>query len=456
MSLEFCVCREATGFLVDFSTICQRGALMGKLRFNFFDSHLSFLFIVSILFVLLLGLPFSSMAESVGCDDDFVQLDDNALVINVATTGVDDTANIQCALDVAASDGYPIVRLAAGTYFIGGLLVENFKGTLEGRTVASTVIEILDRSINCVGMESAGLSSSIIKFVGGEPRIRFMTINISQPCMGWDEWVRNVLHFTGQAASPENCDNDVIFGVVDRLAIDGAGIPITAISVSAEGSTLEGCTDTLLGTFKLNRSVVSNTYVAVNTAMKAGAQVDINFNEFRDNLQTILLKDTNQNTTITTNKFFGGNSHTIIVRTSKFEAPKVTRVVIHNNEFNKDSASGTVISLSNDHGGTDTSCVITKNRFNLDADGIQGISSVKVSNAHVSANHFSGRGFLALWMDWGTGWTITANTGLADFTSTIGGNSDIFLDRETSQNIVGPDQGAIVRNNNAENIILPQ
>ena len=413
------------------------------------------------------------MAESVGCNDEFVQVDDTALVINVAATGLDDTANIQCALDVAAAEGYPIVRLAADMYFAGGLLVENFKGTLEGRTMATTVVEVLDKSINCDAMELDGLSSSVIKFVGGEPRIRFMTIIANHPCVS-DTLLRNILHFTGRAATAENCNNDVIFAAVDRLAIDAMDWingPKTAISVSAEGSTLPGCTDTLLGTFKLNRSKISNAVTAVYTAMKAGAQVDINFNEFRDNKTSILLRDTNQNTTITTNKFFNEDTSAefgtarfkaIDVFTSSVDAPKVTRVVIHNNEFNMQSIfdeSATVIWMINDTGRTAISTVITNNRFDLSGNQVIGIFSKSVSNAHVSANRFTGDGRQAIFSngdtELATGWTITANLGLKEFTSWPA-EIDIFLGSETAQCIVGPGQQAGVVDAGTDNTVLAQ
>ena len=432
----------------------------------------------SILLILAFCFPFNSMAESIGCDDTFVQLDDNALVINVMPTGLNDTTNMQCALDVATRDGYPIVRLAADTYYIGGLLVENFKGTFEGKTKTATILEVMDDSIDCEAMEIDGLTSSVLKFVGGEPRIRFMTINADQPCIG-EARVNNILHFTGQPATAENCDNDVIFGAVDRVILNtmswkGARI---AVSASAEagnlpgGSNLPGCTDTLLGTFKLNRSLISNASTAIYTAMKAGAQVDINFNEFRDNHRSIWLVDTNQNTTITTNKFFnedpssefGGDGFTAFsIDTRSDDAPAVTRVVIHNNEFNMQSAfggSGTVIWMGNDTGDTNISSVITNNRFNLAGNSITGIFAKSVSNAHVSANRFSGDGRSAIFTngdsELATGWTITANTGLKDFDSWPS-DVDIFLGSETSQCIVGPGQGAGFGDAGTDNTVLPQ
>ncbi|MBE9548650.1 MAG: endonuclease, partial [Proteobacteria bacterium] len=217
------------------------------------------------------------------CDSNFVNLVEQTII--VTPTGDDDTANIQCALNTAADDGYPTVKMTADTYYIGGIIVENFTGTLEGTKKTSTIISVLDNSINCTAMQSAGQTSAVIKFIRGEPRIRFMTISASQPCLS-NLRIQNLLHFTGTSANDNSCSNDVIFGAVDRMSIDGMDVnfgPLQAISVMAEGNALGGCKDTLLGTFKLNRSEIFNTLTGIATSLKAGAQVDINFNQFQGN-----------------------------------------------------------------------------------------------------------------------------------------------------------------------------
>ena len=196
-----------------------------------------------ILLILWFGFPLNTMAQSLGCNDTFVQLASNELVIKVAATNNDDTDNIQCALDAAIETGIPTVRLAAGTYFISSLIAVDFKGTLEGRTTTSTIIEVLNQSINCEGMADAGLTPSVIKFVEGEPRIRFMTIRANHPCES-NALVQNIIHFTGEPANANNCSNDVIFGVVDRVILDGTDVetsPGVGVGVYAEGNALVSC-----------------------------------------------------------------------------------------------------------------------------------------------------------------------------------------------------------------------
>ena len=399
------------------------------------------------------------------CNPDFVSFKDSVVI--VAPTGADDTQNLQCALEVAAESGYPIVRLTANTYFISTLLVENFKGTFEGNTRVSTVIEVMDGSIDCAAMEDSGLTSSAIKFVGGEPRIRFMTITAAQPCSG-DTRLQNILHFTGASAMAESCANDVIFGAVDRLILEGgenrlAG-PMVAVLVSAEGNQLGGCKDTLLGTFKLNRSDIRNFTTGLQTTMKSGAQVDVNFNNFYGNTNAVWLQNTNQNTTITNNKIVAVDAGTsgskgVVIRTQSAQAPNTTRVVINKNEFTISSSSGAPASAVD---GTqpgrvaNISVVVTNNIFTLGGNKTRGVSLSDISNAHVSVNRFTGDGETAVFVSGSnpvSGWTITANKGLGSFSTAI---SDVFLDHKTSGCIVGEGQAAEVENLGSDNTILPQ
>lgn len=421
----------------------------------------------------LFGSPFSAMAESVGCDDAFVNLSDDELVIDVAPTFSNDTANIQCALDAAVSKEIPIVRLRARKYRIGALMVENFKGTLEGISKTATVVEVQDKSIDCTAMRNSGQLPSAIKFVKGEPRIRFMTIKADAACISNDA-LNVILHFTGEPTGTANCSNDVIFGAVDRVILDGSSFefgPFSAVEAAPEARSLGGCKSTLLGTFKLNRSTIQNIPAGIITSMRSGAQVDINFNEFHGNSQAINLFDTNQSTTITTNKFFGDNTYisdyvAIYVNNYTKTPPPKTRMVVHNNEFNLSSSFlkywsyGVLLAFDvfgSENIITTVSSVFTNNRFNLDGANVYGLRVKDTSNAHVSANRFNGNGRRAIYVSGKipiTGWTITENTGFEIFTSFK--PEDIRLSYNTSLFIVGPGQGASVRDDGQNNEVLPQ
>ena len=424
-----------------------------------------------VLAALWLGSPLNAMAASVGCDDSFVQLLDDEIVIEVTPTHSNDSNNIQCALDVAASAGVPVVRLRPATYFISLLIVENFKGTFEGRTQAKTIIEVLDESILCDLMNENGLHATAIKFIKGEPRVRFMTIRAKKPCASGGP-LRALLHFTGDPTKAGTCENDVIFAAVDRVTVERTSPnnnAMTGVAVYPEGKFLGGCKLTLLGTFKLNRSIINNTHFGIVTSMRSGAQVDINFNEFRGITTAIGIFDSNQNTTIINNEFIGDTkpdsnfvNSGVRVTNTKDNPPKSTRVVINNNTFtvdrSVDSPGGSeAISISFFGEISTVSAVITNNEFNLSGDAV-GVDISDTSNAHVSANRFNGSGQAAIEV-WGTNIpasnvTITANKGLSTFSSANG--FDFVLTRNTSECVVGANQGALVFNKGTNNTVLPQ
>ena len=411
----------------------------------------------------------TSFAESVGCDDAFVQLNVNTLVIEIDPTGRDDTNNIQCALDAAISNGITTVELGPHTYSISSLLVEKFNGSFEGRTVASTTLVAIDQSMDCSAMESAGLTPSVIKFVNGEPRIRFMTIEAHKPCMGFTSRVQNILHFTGTPASnSDTCPNQVIFGAVDRVLLDGtdpADGPVVAVAANAESDLLPGCKQNLLGTFKLNRSTVMNVDTGAVTSMKSSAQVDINFNNFSQNRSDVIVPNANQSTTITGNKFVGvagtaGDYAGIQVLTNDADAPDSNRVVVHKNTFTIDAQTNTMgagIVFFQTEKVAKLSTIASENIFNLTGDSALGVFSGGVSGAVVNGNRFTGSAATGIFANTegsrpSSDWTIMANVGFRNLSST---GPDIILGTDLSKSVVGPDQTPKVEDRGEENSVLP-
>lgn len=402
------------------------------------------------------------------CDSQFVNQNPDELVLEITPTGADDTENIQCALDLAAKSGIPVVRLGKAEYTISSIIATKFNGSFQGTTRDDSILNIADQSISCTNMESQGLSSAAIKFVRGEPRLRFMTIKAGNPCTSGDP-LKNLIHFTGQDANNSECKNDVIFGVVDRVTIAGPGREssiLSAIGVTPEAAVLGGCKDTLLGTFKLNRSEINDFSIGITTSLKAGAQVDVNFSTFNNNSTAVLLADTNQSTTITSNEINSDNTNPafsmangIVVTTLQAGAPSKTRVVVNNNQFTfSDSVgnSGALVAAGIFNTTIqDVSISITNNKFTLTGDQLVAINGIDINNAAVSANNFTGSGRFGIVVESATsqsvaGWSIIANTGFNSFTS----QSDIALGSGSEEVIVGPGQAATTDDQGIGNIIL--
>lgn len=100
-----------------------------------------FLLTVLVVFTLLVTLTGRTGAAPTGteCDAAFVSQSDN--VITVRPTGVDDTANLQCAFDLAVVSGSEMeVSLAGGTFYTSQIVVHDFHGVFSGTGTEKTVI----------------------------------------------------------------------------------------------------------------------------------------------------------------------------------------------------------------------------------------------------------------------------------------------------------------------------
>ena len=87
---------------------------------------------------------FSQAAVASGCDPNYVSQDGN--VFTVSPTGVDDTANIQCAFDEAVPAGPgSTVQLEEGTFYLSrDIVVLNFDGSFKGAGKGVSIVQNLD------------------------------------------------------------------------------------------------------------------------------------------------------------------------------------------------------------------------------------------------------------------------------------------------------------------------
>jgi hypothetical protein len=95
------------------------------------------------LVVLALAIPFAwniggASADS-ACDSAYVT--QTGKTFTVKATGVNDTANLQCAFDAAVAVGVGAeVQLSAGTFHTAQIVANNFRGTFAGSGAKITVI----------------------------------------------------------------------------------------------------------------------------------------------------------------------------------------------------------------------------------------------------------------------------------------------------------------------------
>ena len=419
------------------------------------NAHLVALALLTLLF------SGSALAQIEACGSE-VRIDDGG-VIAVAPTNNFDGDNILCAMEAARDSGFPTVRLDPGTFVVAHINIDGFSGTLEGTTISTTTVVFEDFSIDCEAMINDGLTPSGIKFIRGEPRVRFMSMVAAEPCSTDRSFY--MLHFTGQNADGP-CGNDVIFGSVDRVEFTAAANPnpsLVAVGVLPEGFELGGCKTTLLGTFKLNRSFVTDVPFGVVTNIKGAGQVDVNFNEFRDNDIPIFIINANQITSAQFNDFFdtasGIDSYfSVALLTNTADAPNRNRLVVHNNTFDLVSAGNdsrsTAVRVFQDGFFANVGTVVTDNVFDLEGPGSFGVSIENASSGLISGNRFRGNNLVSIDL-FGTqrvvsDWAIVGNN-LAQANGSV---ADIILGEGTSQCIIGPQQGALIADAGNDNTVI--
>jgi hypothetical protein len=414
-----------------------------------------------------------AQAQELSCDAGFVTLSRGT--IEVSPTGVDDTGNIQCALDVAKANGVPLVRLSDGDFNVSNVQIMDFNGVLEGRSRGKTIVNVIPQSWDCQAIVEGGRVPAAFKFVNGKAQVRTMSIAVDDPCgTAADFNVAVLVHFTGEDAL-SGCDAGVVHGVVDRIDFlmvqRSDDTAVVATGVSAEGwIDIFSCRQIQFGTFKLNRSRVEGPFSGgLVTGLRASAQVDVNFNEFVNTQTAIYIRNASQLMTIQKNSFllqteFGARAVSLV----HFPAyiidppPKKNRLVIHQNTFTLDnldeSFSVDGISLASGE-FVDLSLVVTENDFSL-GEGVSFAMFVSdTSGAIVANNRFEGavRSGVVVATNFRESienWTITGNAFHKLESPDEPFKANIVLWMGVSNSIVGPDQGASVDDQGTDNVIL--
>ena len=413
-----------------------------------------------------------------GCNQSFVTI--AKTTISVAPTGNTDTDNIQCALDAAIDGEYSTIKLTEGTFYVGPLFAQGFQGTIQGKTKASTVIVALDEAFACNEASDAGTYAAMFKFTLGEPQIKFMTLQASQPCQGsgFSDATRFVfIHFNNDTS---NCNKRTMFPKVDRVSvladyIGGDEPRITGVMASADAACFD---KPLLGKVLVNRSDFSGLAEAVQTTLGGAAQVDISFNTFSANAQGVVIAFANQITNIVNNTFNidNGRNHGFAAGVLQYDDKGVNRTVIDANTFNVANVRNSGGQVFDDNVYTPAvlvlkayegvpkgtiSVLISNNKLNFSSPDFGGLWVQDTDSGIISGNRFSGtlRGepgeptnFMVMidGVDFPevTGWSIVDN----DFS----GVSDCgaLLQNETAGFVIGPDQSCNFFNNGSGNFIL--
>ena len=132
------------------------------------------------------------VAASPTCNSTFVQPAGNAIMVR--PTGTDDTANIQCAFDMAVAAGRDKqVQLLAGAFHTKQIVVNGFQGRFAGagsnQTVVTNLPNLYVTPVNFYfdPPSAANPWPGLFSFIGGDLAISDLAIRIagSEPTLGW-------------------------------------------------------------------------------------------------------------------------------------------------------------------------------------------------------------------------------------------------------------------------------
>ena len=213
--------------------------------------------------------------------------------ISVASEAGNDTANLQCALDVAIENSISSIQLSGSAYSIDSVSAVGFRGSISGVSKANTVV-----TLNAAGVACAENDPSALRFYVGAPTIERMTINAEELC-GSTGGQASAIGFYSNA---NKCSDDrTVFGNVDRVVINGPGASATDLVSAVSMTKANACDDIVLGTLKVNRSEISGLSHGVLTSIGGEGQVDINFNTFTNMGTSIAIANANQGSSIASN-----------------------------------------------------------------------------------------------------------------------------------------------------------
>jgi hypothetical protein len=279
-----------------------------------------------------------------------------------------------------------------------------------------------------------------------------------------------MVHFTGRSAN-DSCGNDTGFGAVDRVDMVSQApheYNNTGVLAAAEGLSEGGCNTQQLGTLKVNRSSISEFSWGVVSSLRGAGQVDVNFNDFENNIVAITSKDANQLMTIQFNKILMHSTEpatngVFVGPTEGIESPAQDRVVVYRNSIKMPE----VLVSSKTQAGTDYQPEISylptvavnitnPNRIGLSAlvenntidlvpnnfGSVTAIVFIGVSGGSIANNYFRGSAYsgIELYNAWFEDSMTVYNNVTGNIFLDLSVEVGIFLGSDTENNIVGPGQ----------------
>lgn len=402
---------------------------------------------------------FGQPAFATTCDPNYVS--QSGSTFTVSPTGVDDTANIQCAFDAAVAAGPgSTVQLEAGTFYLSrDIVVVNFDGSFRGAGKGRTIVQNLDDvpfplhgdpypyhdypGLLLFYQDATGIPSTL-NFSDMTIRVRGKSEPWSAHGFGpWD--CMTAIEVWGKVTQVEDFEESYVDASFERMEFEGeAGeFNCEGLGVNVESgvwfggeqivkikrrSTYVKYVKPLSGTLSVTDCSFENTAYGILTFMLVDSTVSVERNTFDNVGQPFWLVDpSNTNVEFSRNRatntrWFGVRVNQALqsVRGWDFgpfgELPEPSSLLIsHNTIHAVHIADGVGIEdyapLVGENGRLHT--VISNNRIILDNTWYGGIWGYSAQDVVVTNNVIEGTGLAGIYtgVDWEpvSGWTILGN-----------------------------------------------
>lgn len=221
---------------------------------------------IVLVFVFHLAIAPGAAYASPVCNPVFVTMSGD--VITVSPTGTDDTANLQCAFDVAVATGqYTNIRLVTGTYHTAQIVVNEFQGQFTGAGAEETfIVNLPNLYVVPVDYQFHPPSAEnpypfLFAFIGGDFSISGMAFRVigDEPTQEW--WLNGMgpfhelacaISIMGTEASAE-ISHIVIEGEVKEGSFFGYNLG-NGIYIEGWMNWMEPPSPPLSGTFSIHHS----------------------------------------------------------------------------------------------------------------------------------------------------------------------------------------------------------
>ena len=388
-------------------------------------------------------------------------------VLVAPPNGVDDTANIQAALDACVVRGPACtVQLRGGKYLTKQLVIYNFRGTFKGMGLDRTTVEalpnltvnILDPVVygECLPNTTTCLWPSLIIFVDGDIHVSDLSVHITAaPGTATTGWtvsgfgitsLLDGIRFMGQHPTdvsidrismegrPDNSPTSFGFNVVNGVIYTGE---LPRSSTPFDYYFLSGSLTVRNSSFKTMTDGVSQDGFLQSSHITVGGSPSTG-NDF-ENLTVGMDIEASQSSIfeISYNTSSGiSNSMWVIPWQPVFVPSSPSRYLIHDNSFLTTGPNATGVFLLNDPANPWIHATIWNNSIELQDTLSEGIAANNTKYTLILNDTITGSGYDAIGLRGSTLSTIIRD-GVSGFTvDPAVGFAQIYLDPSTTQDLV--------------------